>query len=287
MQQEKHSSIYVAPLHIVKSTSDLTASRSETGCSQIEAGLHSSHQITPPLTPHASEPRSEANEPVRSNFHNYLRAFYPFHPTASVSPSTVTLPLNAGNIILVHSIHTNGWADGTLLDTGARGWLPTNYCEAYEHIPMRSLLKALTDFWDVIRSRNDATLAIFRNQDYMRGLIAGVRFLLEKSDCLTRESSIVRNHENIRRARKALLSDLSSLVKIAKVLQDVASGSPSDRPVDEIFSEMLLKAFKIVTRGVKFLDVWNEDAGANRNIESVSAILDRSDARLKFVGPTA
>ncbi|KAF7512384.1 hypothetical protein GJ744_001319 [Endocarpon pusillum] len=277
MEQAQYSSIYVAPLHIVKSTSDLTASRSKTGSSHVEAGMHSSDQTTPPLTPHdASEPRSKANEPVRSTFHNYLRAFYPFHPPASVSPSAVTLPLDAGNIILVHSIHTNGWADGTLLDTGARGWLPTNYCEGYEHIPMRPLLKALADFWDVIRSRKDATLAIFRDQDYMRGLIAGVRFLLEKSDCLTRDSSIVRNHGNIRRARKALLSDLSSLVKMAKVLQDIASGSTSDRPVDEIFSEMLLKAFKIVTRGVKFLDVWNEDAGANRDIESVSAILDRA-----------
>jgi RasGEF domain/RasGEF N-terminal motif len=277
MEEAKHSSIYVAPLHIVKSTTDLTAVRSDGIASKHEAPLHSKDRMTPPLTPHDTDETSiEANEPPRSTFHNYLRAFYPFHPTASVSPSTVTLPLDAGNIILVHSIHTNGWADGTLLDTGARGWLPTNYCEGYEHIPMRPLLKALTDFWDVIRSRNDATLKIFRNQDYMRGLIAGVRFLLEKSDCLTRDSSIVKLHDNIRRARKALLSDLSSLVKIAKVLQEIASGSLSDRSVDEIFSEMLLKAFKIVTRGVKFLDVWNEDAGVNRDIQSVTAILGRA-----------
>lgn len=233
-----------------------------------EAQLHANQD--------AIEPSIEINEPTRSTFHNYLRAFYPFHPTATVSPSTVTLPLNAGNIILVHSIHTNGWADGTLLDTGARGWLPTNYCEGYEHIPMRPLLKALTDFWDIIRSRNDLTFDIFRNQDYMRGLIAGVRYLLEKSECLTRDSSIVKSHDNVRRARKALLSDLSSLVKLAKCLQEIASGSPSDRTVDETFSEMLLKAFKIITRGVKFLDVWNEDVGANRDIESVSAILERA-----------
>lgn len=239
--------------------------------------MRSTNQITPPLTPHETHKASlGVNEPTTSStFHNYLRAFYPFHPTVSVSPSTVTLPLNAGNIILVHSIHTNGWADGTLLDTGARGWLPTNYCEGYEHIPMRPLLKAMTDFWDVIRNRNDATLDFFRNQDYMRGLIAGVRFLLEKSDCLTRDSSIVKMHDNIRRARKALLSDLSSLVKIAKGLQDIASGNPADRSVDEIFSGMLLKAFKIVTRGVKFLDVWNEDVGVNQGIENVSAILGR------------
>jgi RasGEF domain/RasGEF N-terminal motif len=280
MEQGSHSSFYVAPLHIVKSTTDLTAWRSDTSSPSVGADLPVKDQITAPTTPHDADQMSvEVDEPARSTFHNYLRAFYPFHPTASVSPSTVTLPLNAGNIVLVHSIHTNGWADGTLLDTGARGWLPTNYCEAYEHIPMRPLLKALTDFWDLIRNRNDATLAIFRNQDYMRGLIAGVRFLLEKSDCLTRDSSIVKNHDNIRRARKALLSDLSSLVKLAKVLQDAASVAPSDRSVDEVFSQMLLKAFKVVTRGVKFLDVWNEDAGANRDIESVSAILERAKSQ--------
>jgi RasGEF domain/RasGEF N-terminal motif len=277
MEEEKHPSIYVAPLHIVKSTSDLPSARSQANSSNHEAQLHSKHQMTPPLTPQdANQASFESIEPTRPTFHNYLRAFYPFHPTVSVSPSTVTLPLDAGNIVLVHSIHINGWADGTLLDTGARGWLPTNYCEGYEHIPMRPLLKALTDFWDVVRHGNDATLDIFRNQDYMRGLIAGVRFLLEKSDCLTRESSIVKEHDNIRRARKALLSDLSSLVKVAKSLQETAFGSPSARSADEIFPEMLLKAFKIVTRGVKFLDVWNEDVGIDCAYESVSAILGRA-----------
>lgn len=111
-------------------------------------------------------------------FHNYIRAFYPFQPNDAVSSSTVTLPLEQGDIILVHSIHTNGWADGTVLDTGARGWLPTNYCEAYDLLPMRPLLRALTDFWDVIRGGCESNLQQFRNQDYMRGLIAGVRYLL-------------------------------------------------------------------------------------------------------------
>lgn len=277
MAESKHSSIYVAPLHIVKSNSDATASMSDTSSPLSEAQAHLSHQITPPTTPEdGSRESSTTDEPERPTFRSYLRAFYPFRPTSSISPSTVTLPLNAGNIILVHSIHTNGWADGTLLDTGARGWLPTNYCEGYEHIPMRPLLKALTEFWDVIRHGNDATLDVFLNQDYMRGLIAGVRFLLEKSDCLTRDSPIVKQHDSIRRARKALLSDLSSLVRVAKVLQDIAMGALTDRSCDDILSEMLLKAFQVVTRGVKFLDMWNEDVGLNRAIESVSAILGRA-----------
>ena len=40
------------------------------------------------------------------------------------------------------------------------------------------LLKALTDFWDIIRGGCGSFLRDFGNQDLMRGLIAGVRFLL-------------------------------------------------------------------------------------------------------------
>lgn len=111
-------------------------------------------------------------------FHNFLRTIYPFHPTDGASDSTVTLPLNQGDVILVHSIHTNGWADGTLLLNGTRGWLPTNYCENYEPEPMRSLLKALLSFWDLLQSGLAADDQIFSNQEFMRGIIAGVRYLL-------------------------------------------------------------------------------------------------------------
>ncbi|EQL27945.1 hypothetical protein BDFG_09252 [Blastomyces dermatitidis ATCC 26199] len=235
--------------------------------SNMFSPLPSQMHVTPPLTPHSSlEDIVERRSHDVSIFHNYLRAFYPFQPNAGVSSSTVTLPLDQGDIILVHSIHTNGWADGTLLDSGARGWLPTNYCEAYDQVPMRPLLKSLTDFWDTIRGGSVSTLHQFTNQDYMRGLIAGVRFLLEKSECLTRDCHLVQKFDNLRRNRKALLSDLSSLVKLAKKLQDVANGGQLDGSLDTIFDQMLFKAFKIITRGVRFLDVWNEEIGLSRAI---------------------
>lgn len=88
----------------------------------------------------------------------------------------------------------------------------------------------------------------------------------EKSECLTRESPLVRRFDGLRRIRKALLSDLSSLVKTAKKFQEVANGIPSEDEVEAILDEMLLKAFKIVTRGVRFLDVWNEEVGLSRTI---------------------
>ncbi|KAJ5963472.1 Guanine-nucleotide dissociation stimulator CDC25 [Penicillium vulpinum] len=259
---------HIPPLNFSKSNSNLSESSNDV--TPIPKQFHTawgSSEMTPPLTPQDAQDtimdQSEASRPV---FHNYLRAFYPFHPAGNVSPSTVTLPLDQGDIILVHSVHTNGWADGTLLDSGNRGWLPTNYCEAYDQLPMRPLLKALTDFWDIIRGGCGSSLKDFGNQDLMRGPIAGVRFLLEKSECLTREASLVRRFDGLRRIRKALLSDLSSLVKTAKKFQEVANGIPSEEEVEAILDEMLLKAFKIVTRGVRFLDVWNEEVGLGRTI---------------------
>lgn len=125
-------------------------------------------------------------------FHNFLRAVYPFHPSYAMTDSTVTLALNEGDVILVHSIHTNGWADGSLLSTGARGWLPTNYCDAYDAEDMRNLLKALLVFWDLLRSTSVNDQEIFGNQEFMKGIIAGVRYLLVRSFCRPVQKSLPR-----------------------------------------------------------------------------------------------
>ncbi|CAI4218879.1 unnamed protein product [Parascedosporium putredinis] len=193
-------------------------------------------------------------------FHNFLRAFYPFSPSYAISDSSVTLPLNEGDVILVHSIHTNGWADGTLLVSGARGWLPTNYCESYDPEEMRNLLKALLNFWDLLRSTDVSDNEIFGNQEFMKGIIAGVRYLLERTHSLTREAAIILRHDGLRRGRKSLLAELSSLVKTAKRLQE-CQGSVHATPddVNNLVDEMILKAFRIVTKGVKFLDIFDED----------------------------
>ncbi|KAE8350120.1 ras guanine nucleotide exchange factor domain-containing protein [Aspergillus coremiiformis] len=248
---------HIAPLKIEKENSSFYSNR-------FYSTEH--HHMTPPLTPSNKEDSMEQTETPRAVFHNYLRAFYPFHPPGDVSPATITLPLDQGDIILVHSVHTNGWADGTLLDNGSRGWLPTNYCEAYDQLPMRPLLKALTDFWDIIQGGCNCPLREFCNQDTVKGLIAGVRFLLEKSECLTRDSLLVRSHDGLRRNRKALLADLSSLVRTTKKCQEMPSSSSSGDDEVYMMDEMLLKAFRIVTRGVRFLDIWNEEVGLSRTI---------------------
>jgi len=189
------ASVCVAPLHIVK------AKRSSSGASR-RARIHSrnhsqnarpqslQHHITPPLTPtpHSPEggppqqglPESRASETVQAScpsdiLVHFLRAFFPFHPTLNTTSNTVTLPLNIGDIILVHSVHTNGWADGTMLSSGARGWLPTNYCEKYDLEQIRPLLGACLSLFDQCKGGGNHQGG---NHGVVTGVVAGVRYLL-------------------------------------------------------------------------------------------------------------
>ncbi|KAJ9142586.1 Ras GEF [Coniochaeta hoffmannii] len=248
------ASLQVAPLAIQK-----TRSGDHGSDTMSSAAIYSQSDITPPVTPNGSQ--EDLNTPPNEAkvFHNFLRAFYPFQPTNAMTDSTVTLPLNEGDVVLVHSIHTNGWADGTLLASGARGWLPTNYCEPYDPEELRNLLRALLNFWDLLRSAGIDDTEIFGNQEFMKGIIAGVRYLLERADCLTRESPLVKRHDGLRRSRKSLLSELSSLVKTAKRLLEMQKLGETSDAVNDIIDEMILKAFKIVTKGVRFLDILESD----------------------------
>ena len=168
-----HSSIYVAPLQLNKENTDFgsrSSSRTQTG-SVVQPSVG---EMTPPMTPN----NTDAHFEQQPDFQPYLRAYYPYHPSYGQGTSSVTLPLNSGDIILVHSIHTNGWADGTLLSSGARGWLPTNYCEGYYNEPISTLLKALTVFWDLVKSTRHGDYTVFSESHYVGGLVAGVRCLL-------------------------------------------------------------------------------------------------------------
>ncbi|KAL9572231.1 hypothetical protein ACKAV7_003614 [Fusarium commune] len=189
-------------------------------------------------------------------FHNFMRAFYPFNPGYPVSDSTVILPLNEGDVILIHSIHPNGWADGTLLTSRARGWLPTNYCEAYEPEDMCNLLKALLNFYELPHGPAINKRLIFGNQELIKGIIDGVRFLLEeRTNCLNRESCVLQRSESLRKCHESLLSELSLLANTVKHLQE--RQKPNIQPVidNDIIDKTILKAFIIVTKGVRFLDL--------------------------------
>ncbi|KAI9848199.1 MAG: hypothetical protein M1837_000873 [Sclerophora amabilis] len=277
-----HPTMYVAPLQLgSKAAASMNAtsprsSKTPSCHSNTTVFAHSSAQFTPPPTPQRStDTLPLPPDSPRPDFHNFLRAFYAFHPTLDEDSETITLPLNEGDVILVHSIHTNGWADGTLLASGARGWLPTNYCVAYDDESIQNLLKALINFWDLFRGDTSIQIEVFGNQEYMRGIIAGVRLLLESSKCLTRESQAIRVHEGLRRHRKALLSELSALVRLSRKLQNSVSLGLLTEDAEYTVDEMILKAFKIVVRGVRFLDVWHHFLESGRVTEvTVPALVD-------------
>lgn len=220
-----------------------------------------SGEITPPLTPALSrENLTEQDQSTLTPLPTYLRAIYPFHPACDFESDTVTLPLNQGDIILIHSIHSNGWADGTLLDTAHRGWLPTNYCEEFDVEPVRKLLNALTTFWDSASDSGDSTVAIIHGHNLTQGLVAGVRYLLSVTDCLNREVPLlskITGHVALRRHRKTLLSDLSDLVKFFKTCEPIINITEPSFIEDDL-SQVILKTFKIIIRAVKFYDVYGE-----------------------------
>jgi hypothetical protein len=186
-EMDRHASALVAPLNIQKSPkrsqSRGPGHRRQSSSRATTIRSQSQSQISPPLTPRTSrESFPQQQLEPQAVFHNYQRAFYHFHPSSTVTSSgdesSITVPISRGDVILVHSVHPNGWADGTILSSGERGWLPTNYCEPYEHPTIHALLNALTNLWDLVREGENGELAPFTKQDYVRAMIAGVRCFL-------------------------------------------------------------------------------------------------------------
>ena len=125
----------------------------------------------------------EVQPPASPLHRKYLRAFHDYQPdqtaiTGSAGSVSITAPLKEGDVVLIHLTHSNGWADGTILSTGIRGWVPTNYCQIYDPRPIRSSLHALTRLWDYLSLGANGEGTFEDRQDYVQGLVAGVRRLL-------------------------------------------------------------------------------------------------------------
>ncbi|KAK6518930.1 hypothetical protein TWF281_003622 [Arthrobotrys megalospora] len=187
----------------------------------------------------------------------FMRAFYHFRPFQNADTATVTIALSPGDMIMVHNIHENGWADGTTLASGSRGWLPTNFCAAYEVDEMQPLLKASIAVFEECRVASTASF-VTASQTVVADVVNGVRHLLEVTDCLTRDSENVQIDEAIRKSRKVLLSELSVLVKTARRLPDELDGEELTSTAQDLIDDMILSSFRVVVRGAKFLDAWCE-----------------------------
>ena len=286
--------MFVAPLEVIKDKSSALGLYSFSFPATpvghprlVAANLRG--EMTPPLTPHDQDNSNFKGWDCGSEFHNYLRAIYPFHSTCDEDSLTVTLSLSTDDIILVHSIHTNGWADGTLLSSGARGWLPTNYCEPYHGEHIRALMRSLTNFWDMVRGRTREESKVFNSQDYVQGLVSGVRHLLVinklitthileliivqvKTNCLNRMSSLIQSHSGLRRTRKALLADLSTVVRIARGFEVITSQGLEVPVFKPDLDELIIKAFKMVIRAIRFLDIWEADIATHGSEKAIDKL---------------
>jgi hypothetical protein len=103
----------------------------------------------------------------------------------------------------------------------------------------------------------------------------------ERTNCLNRESAIVQRNDHLRKCRKSLLSELSSLVKTGKKLQE--GHESSEEEVNDTVDEMILRAFKIVTKGTRFLDVLEED---KKNRLPASVTIMATVAEESLIPPT-
>ena len=70
---------------------------------------------------------------------------------------------------------------------------------------------------------------------------------------------ILHSHRGLRWNRKTLICEVSALVKTAKELQIAVHENPAPQIEDKILDDLVMKAFRTVTRAVKFLDLWAED----------------------------
>lgn len=82
---------------------------------------------------------------------------------------------------------------------------------------------------------------------------------------------MILSHRGLRRNRKALLSELSSFVKTARLLEGLSEEQNAIAAIDLTLDEIIMKAFKVMIRGVKFLDIWDEDLAQAQSIDIVRA----------------
>lgn len=232
---------------------------------------------------------NDTNQPAepQPGSRTYLRAIHFWDPSAdpavNMDEDTISVVIFQGDLILVHSINENGWTDGTILASGERGWVPTNYCETYDHPLIRPLLSAMSQFWDFLEDDEETGIDLMR-QSNTRDLRRGARYLLKRTGCLHRDSTLVQRKGNIRVARRKLRADVSSMIQKASELQEKASQPHDSQTPDtavEALNDLIYKVFSVVTRAVHFLDVWTQIPSDQLNRspipESVAALTSPPD----------
>ncbi|GAO49062.1 hypothetical protein G7K_3223-t2 [Saitoella complicata NRRL Y-17804] len=267
------------PLRIQKSNATLTAAtRPSTSSSQ---GHSENDTLSRPRTSDSSLHSHGGPAPT------YLRVLHQFQPQDAAQLDTVCLPLEAGQIVMVHALHPSGWADGSLLSTGERGWFPSNYCEPYGLRILRPLVSAVELVKGVLRQGH----GVEGWGSAVACVVSAVRGILITTNCMTRESPLVRSSDVVRRERKILLSDLSTLIATAR------DATAADAEVlYEYVEDIQQRVERISSRASKFIEVvagpaelWKyeeeEDEDDNGDYEAEFAAASAVPARYSMTQP--
>ena len=195
----------------------------------------------------------------------FVRALHDFVPVTSTTGGGAAscLSFRAGDVLRVLNRDGSGWWDGEL--DGRRGWFPSNYVEPIEDAPASDdgsepdsgpVAAAFAPILQAVALLRDAVDAE-RSSHYQvttAGVISSIRAVLAATDCLARESPVLRRHAVLVRERKQILSLLSTLVTQARRCTAAAA---SESPPSELDAprRMLGMADDVVNGVRRFLDV--------------------------------
>lgn len=270
----------------------LTPPRSPEQGSPIEMDI-SPGKTAPGLDSQTLSP-SESEDDISIDF-PFVRAIHSFNPSTlatsgdsmgeSEDPSLICCSFEESDIALIHSIHSSGWGDATLLKSGRRGWIPTNYFVPYADPKAVPLLSVVLNFvlnprnHEIHNHSNNGIKAFTFSQASITNIVSGVRSLLEACGTLTRDTPIVKRSQSIRKFRKTLLTEVAILVSVAKQNRNSTD--------DSIIEKLVNVCFRIVTKAVMFLDIWAIDTNINDEMDDApSPVKSCYDGNLNMIRPS-
>ena len=86
-----------------------------------------------------------------------------------------------------------------------------------------------------------------------------------------KEDHLIESNASLRRNRKALLADLQVMIKMSQ--------EPTGEMNDEDWENLMMMAYKMVLRGVRFFDLWNDEVGLECSIDASIAGMAAIDIR--------
>ncbi|GAA6025516.1 hypothetical protein JCM11491_004143 [Sporobolomyces phaffii] len=203
-----------------------------------------------------TSPPSPPRTPPPSDAPLFVRALHTFSPDSlppDPAEAGTCLSFEQGQVIKCLNQDASGWWDGEL--EGRRGWFPSNYVQVIASDEADSELSPrrrrhtthrrandkhsshpveLTPEANTLLSSIEQNVGLLDNavQRASKGhyqpstacLISSIRTVLSATQCLTRDSPVLRKHHSLSASRKHILSSLASLVNQAR-----RASAPEDR----------------------------------------------------------